>query len=69
MDNDLIIKNLMAKIKVTQIKSGIGSTKRQKRTLEALGIHKMNNTVEVENTPQIQGMITKVRHLLKVEEK
>ena len=57
------------KIKVTQIKSGIGSTKRQKRTLEALGIRKMNNTVEVENTPQIQGMITKVRHLLKVEEK
>jgi large subunit ribosomal protein L30 len=59
----------MAKIKVTQIKSGIGSTKRQKRTLEALGIRKMNNTIEVENTPQIQGMITKVRHLLKVEEK
>ena len=57
------------KIKVTQIKSGIGSTKRQKRTLEALGIRKMNNTIEVENTPQIQGMITKVRHLLKVEEK
>jgi large subunit ribosomal protein L30 len=59
----------MAKIKVTQIKSGIGSTKRQKRTLEALGIRKMNNTIEVKNTPQIQGMITKVRHLLKVEEK
>lgn len=59
----------MAKIKFTQIKSGIGSTKRQKRTLEALGIRKMNNMVEVENTPQIQGMITKVRHLLRVEEK
>ncbi|MCD4834977.1 MAG: 50S ribosomal protein L30 [Bacteroidales bacterium] len=59
----------MAKIKVTQIKSGIGSTKRQKRTLEALGIRKMHNTIEVKNTPQIQGMITKVRHLLKVEEK
>jgi len=59
----------MAKIKVTQIKSGIGSTKRQKRTLEALGIRKMNNAIEVENNPQIQGMITKVRHLLKVEEK
>ena len=44
----------MAKIKFTQIKSGIGSTIRQKRTLEALGIRKMNNTVEVENTPQIQ---------------
>jgi len=59
----------MAKIKVTQIKSGIGSTKRQKRTLEALGIRKMNNTIEVENSPQVQGMITKVRHLLRVEEK
>lgn len=59
----------MAKIKVTQIKSGIGSTKRQKRTLEALGIRKMHNTIEVKDTPQIQGMITKVRHLLKVEEK
>ena len=57
------------KIKVTQIKSGIGSTKRQKRTLEALGIRKMNNTIEVVDSPQIQGMITKVRHLLKVEEK
>ena len=57
------------KIKVTQIKSGIGSTKRQKRTLEALGIRKMNNTIEVVDNPQIQGMITKVRHLLKVEEK
>jgi large subunit ribosomal protein L30 len=58
----------MAKIKVTQIKSGIGSTKRQKRTLEALGIRKLNNTIEVENSPQVQGMITKVRHLLRIEE-
>jgi len=57
----------MAKIKVTQIKSGIGSTKRQKRTLEALGIRKLNNTIEVEDSPQVQGMITKVRHLLRVE--
>jgi len=59
----------MAKIKVTQIKSGIGSTKRQKRTLEALGIKKLNNTIEVETTPQVLGMIAKVKHLLKVEEK
>ncbi|HAF28220.1 MAG TPA: 50S ribosomal protein L30 [Bacteroidales bacterium] len=57
----------MAKIKVTQIKSGIGSTKRQKRTLEALGIRKLNNTIEVDDSPQVQGMITKVRHLLRVE--
>ncbi|MDA3954249.1 MAG: 50S ribosomal protein L30 [Bacteroidales bacterium] len=59
----------MAKIKVTQIISGIGSTKRQKLTLQALGFRKLNNTIEVENTPQIQGMITKVRHLIKVEGK
>lgn len=59
----------MAKIKVTQIKSGIGSTKRQKRTLEALGIRKLNNTIEVETSPQVLGMIAKVKHLLKVEEK
>jgi large subunit ribosomal protein L30 len=57
------------KIKLTQIKSGIGSTKRQKLTLVALGIRKLNNTIEVESSPQIQGMITKVRHLLRVEEK
>jgi len=58
----------MAKLKITQINSQIGSTKRQKRTLIALGIKKMNNPIEVENTPQIKGMIDKVSHLLKVEE-
>ena len=58
----------MAKMKITQIKSKIGSTKRQKKTLEALGIKKMHNPVEVEVNPQIQGMIDKVKHLLKVEE-
>ena len=59
----------MVKIKVTQTRSGIGSTKRQKRTLEALGIRKMNNTIEVKSSPQVIGMINKVRHLLRVEEK
>jgi large subunit ribosomal protein L30 len=57
----------MAKIKVIQVKSEIGSTKRQKRTLEALGIKKMHNPVELEATPQVLGMITKVNHLVKVE--
>ncbi len=57
----------MAKIKITQVKSKIGSTQRQKRTLEALGLRKMHNSVEVEATPQILGMVTKVSHLLKVE--
>ncbi len=58
----------MAKIKITQIKSRIGSPKRQKLTLDALGLRKMHCTVEKEATPQILGMVTKVRHLVKVEE-
>lgn len=58
----------MAKLRITQIRSKIDSTKRQKKTLEALGIKRMNNSVEVEDTPQIKGMIDKVNHLIKVEE-
>jgi large subunit ribosomal protein L30 len=59
----------MAKIKITQVKSKIGYPERQKKTLQALGIRKMHQTVVVEATPQILGMVTKVRHLVKVEEK
>ncbi len=58
----------MAKIRITQIKSKIGSTERQKLTLAALGIKKMNNPVDHEATPQIMGMVEKVRHLVKTEE-
>jgi large subunit ribosomal protein L30 len=58
----------MAKIKVTQVKSGIDRSERQKRTLIALGLRKMHASVEVEATPQIQGMVTKVAHLVRVEE-
>jgi len=58
---------LMAKIKITQIKSKIGSTERQKNTLQALGLKKVNATVEVEGTPQILGMVRKVNHLVAVE--
>ena len=58
----------MAKIKITQIKSSIGSTKRQKATLEALGLTKLNNPVVHEATPQIVGMVNKMRHLISVEE-
>jgi len=58
----------MAKIKITQIKSGIGSTKRQKATITALGIKKMNYSVEHEVSPEIMGMVNKVSHLVKVEE-
>jgi large subunit ribosomal protein L30 len=57
----------MAKIKVTQTRSRIGSSKRQKRTLDALGLTRMNKTVEVEATPQIMGMINKVIHMVKIE--
>lgn len=57
----------MAKIKVTQSGSRIGSTKRQKATLDALGLTKMNRTIEHNDTPQVLGMIRKVSHLVKVE--
>ena len=58
----------MAKIKITQIKSGIDRSERQKQTLIALGLRKINGTKEVEATPQILGMVNKVSHLIKVEE-
>jgi len=58
----------MAKIKITQVKSGIDRPERQKLTLLALGLKKMNATKEVEATPQILGMVRTVEHLLKVEE-
>ena len=58
----------MAKIKVTQVRSGINRPKRQKATLSALGFTKLNQTVEHEHTPQIEGMINAVRHLVKVEQ-
>ena len=57
----------MAKIKITQIKSGIDRSERQKLTLQALGLNKLNATKEVEATPQILGMVKKVNHLVKVE--
>lgn len=58
----------MAKIKITQVRSRIGSTPRQKKTLDALGLIKMHRCVEVEATPQILGMVEKVKHLVKIEE-
>jgi large subunit ribosomal protein L30 len=58
----------MKKIKVTQIKSIIDRPERQKRTMAALGLNKMNASVEVEATPQILGMVRKVNHLIKVVE-
>jgi len=58
----------MAKIRITQTRSRIGSTARQKRTLDALGLRKMHKTVEVEASPQMLGMVNKVKHLVKIEE-
>jgi large subunit ribosomal protein L30 len=58
----------MGKIKITQVKSAIKRPFKQKRTLVALGIKKLQQTVELEATPQVLGMVAKVSHLVKVEE-
>jgi large subunit ribosomal protein L30 len=57
----------MSKIKITQIKSVIDRSERQKRTVEALGLKKINHSVEVEATAAIVGMVRKVNHLVAVE--
>ena len=58
----------MAKIKVTKRKSAINRSQNQKRTLEALGLKKIGQTVEHDATPNILGMVKKVEHLVSVEE-
>jgi large subunit ribosomal protein L30 len=58
----------VSKLLVTWIKSGIGYEKSQKRTLSALGFHRLNQSIVHEDTSSIRGMINKVRHLVKVEE-
>jgi large subunit ribosomal protein L30 len=58
----------MGSIKITQVKSVIDRSKRQKDTMVALGIKKLNGSVVKEVTPQIMGMVAKVRHLINVEE-
>lgn len=58
----------MAKIKITQIKSTIKRSQKQKDTLVALGLKKINSSVEHEANDQILGMVDKVRHLITVEE-
>ena len=57
----------MAKISVKQVKSAIGRTKTQKRTLEALGLKKLHQVVEHDDTPAILGMVAAVGHLLEVK--
>lgn len=57
----------MAKLKITQTKSAIGRTGLQKRIVAALGLRRLNQVVEHEDSPQIRGMLNKVHHLVKVE--
>jgi len=55
-------------LRITLVKSPIGYSQRQKDTVRALGLRRMNQTVEHDDTPVIRGMVTKVIHLLKIEE-
>lgn len=59
----------MVKLHITWVKSGIGYSANQKRTLKALGFHRLNQSVTHSDCPSIRGMIKRVRHLVKVEEK
>ena len=59
----------MAKLKLTQVRSQIGQSQRHRGTLRALGLGKIGRTAEQDDTPVIAGMLRKVRHLVKVEEK
>jgi large subunit ribosomal protein L30 len=59
----------VSKIRIKWIKSDIGYAGDQKRTLKALGFHRLNEVVEKEDTPVIRGMIAKVNHMLEIEEK
>ena len=58
----------MAKVKLTQVRSGIGQTERHRGTLRALGLGRIGRTVEHTESPQLAGMLRKVRHLVRVEE-
>jgi large subunit ribosomal protein L30 len=58
----------MARLKVTYVRSVIGQKPDQERTVEALGLRRLHQTVEHEDSPQLRGMVHKVRHLVKVEE-
>ena len=58
----------MSKLRVKLVKSGIDRPERQKKTLKALGLTKMQKTIEIEATPQVRGMVKSVQHLLTIEE-
>jgi large subunit ribosomal protein L30 len=64
-----MVKKIEKKIvRVTLVRSPIGYPEPQKRTVRALGLHRMNQTIEHEDTPAMRGMITKVVHLVRIEE-
>lgn len=56
------------KLKITQVRSAIGCPKDQKATVRALGLKRMNDTVEQADTPTVRGMVFKIKHLVEVEE-
>ena len=58
----------MAKIKIKLVKSKIGKTERQKRTVDALGFKKIGQVIEKEDTPQVRGMIEKIKHMVEIVE-
>ena len=64
----LMVNLRMAKIRITQVRSTIDRPKKQKATIKALGLGKINRSVEVEATPQIEGMVRKVAHLVTTTE-
>jgi large subunit ribosomal protein L30 len=61
-------KSVTKKVRVTYVKSSIGYSRRQKGTIRALGLKRLGDTVEHEDTPVVRGMVDKVRHLVQVEE-
>ena len=58
----------MANLKITLVKSPIGAIPKHRKTVEALGLRKLNKTVEMPDNPAVRGMIDQVRHMVKVEE-
>lgn len=58
----------MSKLRITWVKSGIGYARDQKQTIRALGLRRLNHSIEREDSPSLRGMIQKVRHLVRVEE-
>ena len=58
----------MSKLRVTWVKSAIGSNERQRATLRGLGLRRLNQTVDLTDAPEVRGMILKVLHLVRVED-